>query len=305
MTNEDKRARPARMESLARLPVFFALRDRDVVLVGGSAAAAWKAELIQAAGARLRVFAPHLAPEFESVMAAGIPARIVLSRRAWTPADLAGAAFAVGAFEDDAADEARAFADACRARGLPVNVVDRPALCDFAFGSIVNRSPLVIGISTDGVAPVLGQAIRARIESLLPAALDSWLDRAIRFRTRVSALGWPAARRRRFWERFAAAVFGAAGPGDEEVQWRTLIADAPDGEASAAPAIVRLDPADPDSLTVRDIRALMTADIVLVDDGLALDAVPFVRREASVRREAAAAPPADASSGRVVRVVRT
>ena len=64
-----------------------------------------------------------------------------------------------------------AFCAAARAAGVPVNVIDKPAYCDFSFGAIVNRSPLVIGISTDGAAPVFAQAIRAKLEALLPQGL--------------------------------------------------------------------------------------------------------------------------------------
>ena len=83
-----------------------------------------------------------------------------------------GAAVAIGAFDDD--DGAAAFAAAARAAGVPVNVIDKPAFCDFAFGAIVNRSPLVIGISTDGAAPVFAQAIRAKLEALLPKGFADW-----------------------------------------------------------------------------------------------------------------------------------
>ena len=79
---------------------------------------------------------------------------------------------AIGAFEDDA--KPRAFAAMARAAGVPVNVIDKPAFCDFSFGSIVNRSPLVIGISTDGAAPVFGQAIRAKLEALIPRGFARW-----------------------------------------------------------------------------------------------------------------------------------
>ena len=92
---------------------------------------------------------------------------ITVHRRDWQDADFENAAIAVGECEDD--EQARRFRDAARAAGVPVNVIDKPDFCDFAFGSIVNRSPLVVGISTDGAAPVFGQAIRSRIEALLPA----------------------------------------------------------------------------------------------------------------------------------------
>ena len=90
--------------------------------------------------------------------------------------DFAGAAIAVADCADD--DEAAQFAAAARAAGVPVNVIDRPAFCDFSFGAIVNRSPLVIGISTDGAAPVFGQAIRAKIEALIPKGFARWAEAA-------------------------------------------------------------------------------------------------------------------------------
>jgi len=88
----------------------------------------------------------------------------IWTREATTSAQQPSDGFTVGAFEDD--HEARRFAEAARAAGVPVNLVDKPAFCDFSFGSIVNRSPLVVGISTDGAAPVFAQAIRARIEEI-------------------------------------------------------------------------------------------------------------------------------------------
>src|SRR6266702_1997317 len=132
-------ARPPRMEALARLPVFFALAHKRAVIAGVTAAAAWKAELLSAAGADVDVYADNPVDEMRAL-----------------------AAIAVGAFE--AEEEAGIFAAAARAAGVPVNVVDKPAYCDFSFGSIVNRSPLVIGISTDGAAPIFAQAVRAKLE---------------------------------------------------------------------------------------------------------------------------------------------
>ena len=78
---------------------------------------------------------------------------------------------------------------AARAAGVPVNVIDKPAFCDFAFGAIVNRSPLVIGISTDGAAPVFAQAIRAKLEALLPNGFAGWAAAAARWRDAVKASG--------------------------------------------------------------------------------------------------------------------
>ena len=111
---------------------------------------------------------------------------IVIHRRAWSAGDIRGAAIAIGACESD--DERLHFAAAARAAGVPVNVIDKPKFCDFAFGAIVNRSPLVIGISTDGAAPVFAQAIRAKLEALIPRGFAPWAEAARR---------WRAARARR------------------------------------------------------------------------------------------------------------
>src|SRR5215468_9544814 len=200
---------PPRMDPLARLPVFFALEGRRAVVAGGNAQAAWKAELLSAAGADVEVFAEAAAEELVG-LAQNPPRGIVtIHRRYVTADDFVGAAVAVGAFEDDAG--AARFAAAARARGVPVNVIDRPAFCDFAFGAIVNRSPLVIGISTDGAAPVFGQAIRAKIEALIPKGFAVWAETAQRWRRALHDSGLPLAARRRFWELFAARAVVAPG----------------------------------------------------------------------------------------------
>src|SRR5207302_5832832 len=111
---------------------------------------------------------------------------------------------AVGGFEEAA--EAERFSGAARAAGVPVNVIDRPAYCDFSFGAIVNRSPLVIGISTDGAAPVFGQAIRAKLETMIPRGFARWADAARRWRAAVKSSGLAFAARRRFWRLFTAVA---------------------------------------------------------------------------------------------------
>src|SRR5689334_21604728 len=194
-------AKPARMGALARLPVFLSLGGKRAMLAGGSPAAAWKAELLSASGATVEVFAEEPCDELVE-LAAEPPGKIRITRRHWTPADLAGAAIAIGAFEDD--QEAAVFASAARAAGVPVNVIDKPAFCDFSFGAIVNRSPLVIGISTDGAAPVFAQAIRAKLEALLPNGFANWAAAAARWRTAVKASGLSFSGRRKFWHLFTA-----------------------------------------------------------------------------------------------------
>lgn len=182
-----RRSRPARVGALASLPLFFPLEGRKVLLAGGTEAAAWKAELLAAAGADVHVHAQELEPAFEALLVAGsIKGRFIHHRSCWSQQDFEGAALAIADAESD--EEAEAFVLAARRSGVPVNVIDNPAYCDFQFGSIVNRSPVVIGISTNGVAPILGQAIRRRIETLMPESLQGWAQLASRLREKTLSL---------------------------------------------------------------------------------------------------------------------
>ncbi|MFC0283077.1 siroheme synthase CysG [Camelimonas abortus] len=272
----------ARMGPLASLPLFFKPAGRRVAVAGDSDGAGWKAELVAAAGATVDIYAPD-PPQAMLRLARELPERVRLHRRAWTPEDLAGAMLAIGDFPDE--DEARRFAAAARAAGAPVNCVDRPALCDFQFGSIVNRSPLVVGISTDGAAPVFGQAVRARIETLLPQSFQRWAEAARRWRAEVTARGWPFRLRRRFWERFTAMAFAAPGRAPDDAVRDRLFAAAEDDAAEAAAGVVHLvgaGPGDPELLTLRAVRLLQSADVILHDDLIPQAALDYARREAQL-----------------------
>src|SRR5262245_59808538 len=165
---------PPRMEALARLPIFVALKGRRALVAGGTPAAAWKAELLSAAGAAVDVYAAEICDELLALASDAPDGAVTLHRRPWQPEDFSGAAIAVSACESDA--EAARFADAARAVHVPVNVIDKPAFCDFSFGAVVNRSPLVIGISTDGAAPMFGQVIRAKFEAMIPRGFARWAN---------------------------------------------------------------------------------------------------------------------------------
>ena len=263
--------------ALSRLPVFFALDGKRAVVAGATAAAAWKAELLSAAGARVEVFEPK--PSEEMLAVAGAPPRgpIAIHVRGWTAADFAGAAIAVADCANDAA--AGDFAAAARGAGVPVNVIDRPAFSDFSFGAIVNRSPLVIGISTDGAAPVFAQAIRARIEALLPKGFGRWAEAARAWRPRLRALALPFRNRRSFWENFTARALAAPDrtPGDGDLE--ALLNSSTSREAGSV-IVVGAGPGDPELLTLRAVRALQSADVILFDDGVSTETLDFARREA-------------------------
>jgi uroporphyrin-III C-methyltransferase/precorrin-2 dehydrogenase/sirohydrochlorin ferrochelatase len=276
--NRDPSAIPTtRIGQLARLPAFFALQGKRAVVAGGSNAAAWKAELLSAAGANVEIFASEPGEELLALAAAPPHGPVVIAERAWGAADLTGAAIAVADCAND--EEAARFAAAARKAGVPLNVIDRPAFCDFSFGAIVNRSPLVIGISTDGASPVFGQAIRARIEALIPAGFARWADAARAWRPRVQALALPFRGRRGFWERFTARAVGAPDRRPTDADLEALLAPAAAQQAGSV-ILVGAGPGNPELLTLRAVRALQSADVILFDDLVATDILDFARREA-------------------------
>lgn len=268
-------AAPARIRPLSVLPVFYDLAGRRAVVAGGTAAAAWKAELIAAAGADLYVYAQREGWCEELVRLAEREPGVTLHDREWRAGDLADAVLAVADAEDEA--EAERFRHAARAAGAACNVIDKPAFCDFQFGAIVNRSPAVIGISTAGAAPIIGQAIRRRIETLLPSSLAEWTAFARDWREKVNERLAVGAPRRAFWERFADRAFGAEPP--EKADIDAMIRE---GGASREGHVtfVGAGPGDAELLTLKAMRALQAADVILFDDLVSDDVLELARREA-------------------------
>jgi uroporphyrin-III C-methyltransferase / precorrin-2 dehydrogenase / sirohydrochlorin ferrochelatase len=285
MAIDDRRtpseAKSARMGALARLPVFLSLDGKRAVLAGGSPAAAWKAELLSASGARVEVYATDICDELKELAAEPPRGAIVINRCLWSADVLENAAVAVGAFEDD--EGAAAFASAARAAGVPVNVIDKPAFCDFSFGAIVNRSPLVIGISTDGAAPVFAQAVRAKLEALLPKGFADWAAAAARWRGALKLTGLSFAARRRFWQIFTAHAVADPDRAPVQADFDSFVAEVKGLGASVESGSVTLvgaGPGDPELLTLRAVRALQSADVILFDDLVSREVMDFARREA-------------------------
>ncbi len=270
-----------RMAPLARLPVFFALEGKRAIVAGGSAAAAWKAELLSAAGAHVDVYAEQFAEEMHALALDPARGSVLLHARKWQARDFANAAIAVGACEDD--DSAAAFAAVARSAAVPVNVIDKPAFCDFAFGAIVNRSPMVIGISTNGAAPVFAQTIRAKLEAVLPKGLASWAAAAQSWRAFLRASGLTFAARRKFWEMFAAHAVTHPQDKPSQSDFSRFVAAVKANAAERAPGSVTLvgaGPGNPELLTLRAVRALQSADVILFDDLVSREVLDFARREA-------------------------
>ncbi|MBI3706967.1 MAG: hypothetical protein HY246_04725 [Proteobacteria bacterium] len=236
-------------------PIFLELKGQRVLLVGDTATVTRKAALLIRAGARLRVVAPTLDEAFAAWRARGL---VEHRAEAFAPDHLAGCALAIGATGDAATDAA--VATAARARHLPVNIVDRPELCSFIMPAIVDRSPLVMAISSGGTAPTLARLLRARIESLVPAGYGRLAELAGAMRAEVRHRLPDGAARRRFWAgaftgRVADLVFaGRVGAARSALRQALDRAGLPTmGPPMGMVAMVGAGPGDPELLTVKAV----------------------------------------------------
>src|SRR5512139_1587496 len=178
------------------LPLFVDVRDRLIVVVGGGSIAARKVELLLRASARVRVVSPALDAELAVWRDAG---RLDYRPVPFSSPQLDGASLVIAATDDAAVNEA--VAAAARERGLWVNVVDDLHRSDVIFPAIVDRSPIVVAIGTEGTSPTLARRVRAQIEALLPSRLGELARFAARWRVAVSRALPSIPARVRFWER--------------------------------------------------------------------------------------------------------
>lgn len=260
------------------LPLFFDLRGKWCLLVGGGAVATRKARLLVKAGAVLRVVAPEIEPELmELAEASGGE----LVQAAYSAEQLGDCVFVVSATDDEAVNQAVA-AD-CRARQLPVNVVDNPALCTVITPAIVDRNPLLIGISSGGEAPVLARLVRSQLEQSLPGAYGRLAELASRFRQRVKDAFADPDQRRRFWEQTLGGVVAEkifAGNDDEADALMEKALAAPEEPMFGEVYLVGAGPGDPDLLTFKALRLMQRAEVVLYDRLVSQPILDMVRRDA-------------------------
>ena len=265
------------MESL---PLFFRLREKSVLLVGAGAAAVAKCRLLLSAGAEVRVVAPDGLDAIRDWDAAG---KLRWERRLFDSVDALGMTLVIGATGLDDIDTA--VAEAARWAGVPVNVVDRPELGTFIFPSIVDRSPVTIGISTNGASPVLARRLREQIESLLPANLGRLARFLQSFRGAVKAKFSSFESRRRLWEEvvdgpIARDVLAGREPAARDAMLSRINRRRDAASITGHVDIVGAGPGDPGLLTIKALRALQDADVVvhdrLVDDGV----LALIRRDA-------------------------
>ena len=258
-------------------PLYLSLENRPVLVIGGGPAALAKARLVLGAGADVSLVAPEIAVETRNALAG--EARLI--ERGPVIADIEAAALVFIAEADPA--EAERWAEAARIAGVLVNAVDRPELCDFTTPSIVDRGKVTVAISTDGAAPVLARRLRADIEALLPSRIGALAAFAGRYRQAVKA-AFDAPARRAFWEAFFSGPIAAAVlAGDDARAHETMLEAVNRPQTDRKTGVVHIvgaGPGDPDLLTVKALRLLQSADVILHDRLVSDEILLLARRDA-------------------------
>ncbi len=261
------------------LPIFIAVRNKRCVVVGGGEVAARKVALLLQAGASVHVISLQLGETLAQQLAQG-----GLSHRAgkFAPTDLDGASIVIAATDDEAVN--REVAQAAAERRILVNVVDSPELCSFVMPAIIDRSPLVLAVSSGGAAPVLARLLRARLESLIPASYGRLATLAGKFRDQVKKRFTRSADRRIFWEKILQGPIAEMVYSGQDAAAETALQRALDSESGAPNRgevyLVGGGPGDPDLLTFRALRLMQQADVVVYDRLVAPPVLELVRRDA-------------------------
>lgn len=261
------------------LPIFIKLQGRRSVVIGGGEVALRKVSLLLKAGATVTVVAPDLCPELAERRD---QQRIAHVAALFAPEQLDGAQLVIAATDDAATN--RAVSEAAQARNVPVNVVDAPELCTFVVPSVVDRSPIVIAVSSGGNAPVLARMVRARLETLIPASYGRLAQLAGEFREKVKARFSSGQQRRIFWESvFQGPVAERVFSGQESVarqQLDAMLQGSADVMHRGEVYLVGGGPGDPDLLTFRALRLMQQCDIVLYDKLVSEPVMELVRKDA-------------------------
>lgn len=259
------------------LPIFADLKSKPVLVVGGGDIAARKIELLRRAGARVQVAARELCAELQALAD--------IDQLEWLATSFDEAqldrVFLVIAATDDSELNSRVF-EAANRRYLLVNVVDDQPKCSFIFPSIVDRSPLVVAISSSGTAPVLARLLREKLEALLPANLGQMAEIAGQWRSKVKQRFNKMSDRRRFWERAFNGLFASqVAAGNVQGARQTLDDQLLNPEkAQGEIVLVGAGPGDSGLLTLRGLQVMQLADVVLYDHLVSDEILDLVRRDA-------------------------
>lgn len=263
------------------LPLFFNLKSRQVLLIGGGDIALRKARLLKRAGVYLTVVSHAVEDELKALLV-DTQDQVIIGE--YHTALLEGKTLVVAATDDPMLHE-RVHYDAIE-QNIPINVVDTPSLCTFIFPAIVDRSPIVIGISSGGESPVLARLLRARLETLIPAGYSRLGSLVGRFRDQVKATFSSVGERRRFWEhvlegQIAEKVFSGRNE-EAEALLKAAIEKGESAQQIGEVYLVGAGPGDPELLTFKALRLMQQADVVFYDNLVSAHVLDLCRRDADL-----------------------
>ena len=264
------------------LPIFIQIKHRPCLVVGGGSIAARKVALLRKAQADVTVVSPDICDELQTLKQEKL---IKHQPRAFEDTDLEECVAVIAATDQRPVNQR--VSELAHALRLPVNVVDNPDLCSFIMPSIIDRSPVVIAISTGGASPVLARLIRTKLEGSIPAAYGRLAKLVEGFRDKVKSSFPNVESRRGFWETILEGKVAELVFTGHEDEAKVLLDKAID-EQSEKPEmpgevfLVGAGPGDPDLLTFRALRLMQQADVVVYDRLVSPAIMEMVRRDAEI-----------------------
>lgn len=259
-------------------PVFVKLKEQNCLVVGAGEIAARKIALLARAGAKITVVAEKISP---AVAETALRHEVEILQKPFAASDLRGFTLVVAA--TDSNETNRIAAKAAGEQNILVNVVDTPALCSFIFPAIIDRSPLLVAVSSGGAAPVLARLLRAKIESVLPPAYGCLAQLAEKFRSAVKQSIKEPKLRRIFWEKiFQGHVAELVFSGDQqqaEQQLQQMLLEPQATQPVGEVYLIGAGPGAADLLTFRALRLMQQADVIVYDHLVTPEILDLARRD--------------------------
>ncbi|HAF01027.1 MAG TPA: uroporphyrinogen-III C-methyltransferase [Methylophilaceae bacterium] len=263
------------------LPIFYNIKNRRCVVIGGGDVALRKVNALLKAHAAITLVSPTVCSDILALISAQ---KIQYIQDCFTPAQLADACLVIAATDDENVNQAVSVA--AQKQNILVNVVDAPSLCTFTMGSIIDRSPVVIAVSSEGNAPVLARYIRTKIETMLPASYGRIAAIAGEFRDQVKAKFSSTEARRRFWEDVLQGPIVERVLAGQDAAARgllqDLLTDTPNTHPKGEVYLVGGGPGEPDLLTFRALRLMQQCDVCVYDKLVSPEVMELVRRDAEL-----------------------
>ncbi|WP_198243523.1 siroheme synthase CysG [methane-oxidizing endosymbiont of Gigantopelta aegis] len=259
-------------------PLFLKLKQKDCLVIGGGEVAARKIDLLRRAEAKITVIAENFSASVQTLAA---KKSVTLIKKTFADTDLDKQFLIVCATNDRPLNQH--IATLAKQRGILINVVDNPDLCSFIFPAIIDRSPIIAAVSSGGASPVLARLLRAKIESLIAPGYGKLARLAEKYRSKVKQHFKIPAQRRIFWEQvlqgeIAERVFqGQESQAEQRIQ--ALLNQQPEQSIVGEVYLVGAGPGDPDLLTLRALRLMQQADVVVYDRLVSPKILDMTRRD--------------------------